>query len=110
MVPAAPHGVSPTTYVSSEHSPLLAGVEQGLEECLLALPLDDEDAEPGGQLRDPLRLHHLAEDLPHQLHVRPGRQPVGVLTNTLEIASHNSSQYNIIITDDIQFFIYFGQI
>ena len=90
-----------------EHSPLLAGVQQGLEEGLLALPLDDEDAEPGGQLRDPLRLHHLTEDLPHQLHVRPGRQPVGVLTQTLEmclliIPSH----YNNIITDDIQFFIY----
>ena len=49
--------------IYKSNTPLLAGVQQRLQECLLPLSLNDVDTELGGELGDPLTLHHLSEDL-----------------------------------------------
>ena len=63
------------TVQDSLYIPLLTIVEKRLKKSLLPLPLNDRNAEPCCSLGHLLALHHPGEDLPHQLHQGPARQP-----------------------------------
>jgi hypothetical protein len=83
--------------------PLLAGVEQRLEESFAGLTLDDGDATARGRQCVPRRLHCARHQVPHRVHQRTRHHRVRVCVKPArQLLSHPTfHQHPSILMEDI---------